>query len=380
MKASLTEFFIKRPTLFWSLMAALLIAGVLSFVQMPKLEDPAIGVKQAMVVVPYPGAMAHEVELQVAQVMEDDLRSMPNVKKITSECTNGMAMITVEFRETVLMDDIEQHFDQLRRKVSASAMKLPQGCCNPIVVDDMMDVYGMFYALTSDGHEYPEMYKYAKKIRRELLSVKGVKRINIYGNRDEVINITISKEKIVRNGIIPTQIMSVLQDATKTVDAGSYQDDGQKIKLRITDRVQDVEDVQNLIIQTLDGKQIRIGDVAEVERKYKEPQQNGFFVNSEPALAICISTENDAVVPDVGKAVEAKLKDIMSDIPAGLDMEKIFFQPDKVNEAISSFMINLIESVLIVVIVLIFTMGLRSGLIIGAGLIITIAGSFPLLL
>lgn len=380
MKIAITEYFIKRPTLFWSLMAALLIAGILSFIQMPKLEDPAIGVKQAMVVVVYPGATAHEVELQVAQVMEDEVRTLPNVKKISTECTNGMAQITVEFRETVLMTEVEQHFDQLRRKVSGAVSKLPQGCYEPIVIDDMMDVYGMFYALTSDGYEYPEMYKYAKMIRRELLSIKGVKRVNIYGNRDEVINITLSKEKIARNGIIPTQIMSVLQDATKTIDAGSHQNGDQKIKLRITDRAQSVEDVQNLIIQTLDGKQMRIGDVADVERAYKDPQENGFFVDGEPALAICISMENDAIVPDVGKAVEARLKEIMPNVPAGLNMEKVFFQPDKVDEAISSFMVNLIESVIIVVIALIFTMGIRSGLIIGAGLILTIAGSFPILL
>lgn len=380
MKITITEYFIKRPTLFWSLMAALLIAGALAFVQMPKLEDPAIGVKQAMVVVPYPGATAHEVELQVAQVMEDELRALPNVKKISTECTGGMAQITVEFQETVLMTEVEQHFDQLRRKVNGAISKLPQGCYDPIVIDDMMDVYGMFYALTSDGYEYPEMYKYAKMIRRELLSIKGVKRVNIYGNRDEVINITLSKEKIARNGIIPTQIMSVLQDATKTVDAGSHQNGDQRIKLRITDRTQSVEDVRNLIIQTLDGKQMRIGDVADVERAYKDPQENGFFVDGEPALAICLSMENDAIVPNVGKAVEARLKEIMPNIPVGLSMDKIFFQPDKVDEAISSFMVNLIESVIIVVIALIFTMGIRSGLIIGAGLVLTIAGSFPILL
>ena len=145
-RAVLTEFFIKRPTLFWSLMAALIIAGILSFVRMPKLEDPAIGVKQAMVVVVYPGATAHEVELQVAQVMEDELRTLPDVKKISSECTPGTAMITVEFRETVLMTQIEQYFDQFRRKVNDVSSKLPRECYTPIVIDDMMDVYGMFYA------------------------------------------------------------------------------------------------------------------------------------------------------------------------------------------------------------------------------------------
>ena len=140
MQIAITEYFMKRPTLFWSLMAALLIAGALAFVQMPKLEDPVVGTKQAMVVIVYPGATAHEVELQAAQVMEDELRTIPNVKKISSECSKGMAQITVEFQETVLMTEIEQHFDQLRRKVSGAVSKLPQDCYEPIVIDDMMDV------------------------------------------------------------------------------------------------------------------------------------------------------------------------------------------------------------------------------------------------
>ena len=121
----LTEFFVKRPTLFWSLMIGILIAGILSFLQMPKLEDPAVSVKQAMVIVPYPGASAHEVELKVAQTLEEELRALPNVKKIKSECQNGMATFTVEFQMTVLQKDLEQHFDLLRRKVNDSHSKLP---------------------------------------------------------------------------------------------------------------------------------------------------------------------------------------------------------------------------------------------------------------
>ena len=175
----ITEFFMRRPVLFWSLMVAILIAGVLSFVQMPKLEDPAVSVKQAMVVVSWPGASAHEVELEVAQLMEDELRALPNVKKVRSECQNSMALFTVEFQMSVLNRDLEQHFDLLRRKVNDAASRLPQGCYEPIVIDDMMDVYGIFYALTADGYDYPEMYRYARYLQRELLDVKGVKRINI---------------------------------------------------------------------------------------------------------------------------------------------------------------------------------------------------------
>lgn len=370
----------KRPTLFWSLMTFILIAGVLAFLQMPKLEDPAVSVKQAMVIVPYPGATAHEVELKVAQTMEDELRALPNVKKIKSECQNGMATITVEFQMTVLQKDLEQHFDLLRRKVNDSRSKLPQDCYDPIVIDDMMDVYGIFYAFTGEGYSYPELYKYAKLIRRELLGVKGVKRILITGNRDEVIQITLSKEKIARNGIIPTQIMMSLQNAGKTVNAGSYQNESDQLPLHVSSAVTDEKDIRNLLIRTPQGKTIRLGDIAQIERTYSEPQRNGFFVDGKPALAICLTMEENAIVPDVGKAVEKRLAEIMPQIPVGMEMEKIFFQPNKVNEAISSFMVNLVESVLIVILILIFTMGFRSGLIIGFGLILTIAVSFPILL
>lgn len=370
----------KRPTLFWSLMTFILIAGVLAFLQMPKLEDPAVSVKQAMVIVPYPGATAHEVELKVAQTMEDELRALPNVKKIKSECQNGMATITVEFQMTVLQKDLEQHFDLLRRKVNDSRSKLPQDCYDPIVIDNMMDVYGIFYAFTGEGYSYPELYKYAKLIRRELLGVKGVKRILITGNRDEVIQITLSKEKIARNGIIPTQIMMSLQNAGKTVNAGSYQNDSDRLPLHVSSAVTDEKDIRNLLIRTPQGKTIRLGDIAQIERTYSEPQRNGFFVDGKPALAICLTMEENAIVPDVGKAVEKRLAEIMPQIPVGMEMEKIFFQPDKVDEAISSFMVNLVESVLIVILILIFTMGFRSGLIIGFGLILTIAVSFPILL
>lgn len=374
------EYFVKRPIIFWSLMVASIVAGVLSFIQMPKLEDPAVSAKQAMVVVPYPGASAHEVELKVAQFMEEELRALPNVKKVKSECQNGMAMFTVEFKMTVLNKDLEQHFDLLRRKVNDASMRLPQECYSPIVIDDMMDVYGIFYSLSAPGYEYSDLYKYAKYLRRELLDVEGVKRIILSGNRDEVINIVLSKEQITRNGIIPTQIMSALQSAGKTVNSGRYQAGDERISVYVDSDVENEEDIRNLLIQTMDGRKLRLGDIAKVERTYSEPQRNGFFVGGEPAMAICIAMESSVIVPDVGKAVDAKLAEAMKTLPIGFKTEKIFFQPDKVDEAISSFMLNLFESVVIVVLVLIFTMGYRSGLIIGFGLILTIAISFPILL
>lgn len=361
-------------------MVGILVAGVIAYVQMPKLEDPVVAVKQATVVVPYPGASAHEIELNVAQLMEDELRALPDVRKVKSECQNGMATISIEFYMTVPLTEIEQHFDLIRRKVNDVSSRLPQGCYSPIVVDDMMDVYGIFYAFKGKGYSYTELEKYAKLIRRELLQVKGVKRINIAGTRSEVINITLPKETVARNGIIPVRIMTALQGAGKTVNAGVNDNGDDRLQIRVSDTMKDEEDVRNLVIGTMDGKQMRLGDIARVERTFSEPQRNGFFVDGEPAIAICLAMETGAIVPDVGKAVDAKLAEVMKRVPVGMETEKIFFQPDKVDEAVESFMWNLVESVAIVIVVLIFAMGFRSGAIIGFGLVLTIAVSFPILL
>jgi multidrug efflux pump subunit AcrB len=370
----------RRPTLFWSLMIGIIVLGIFSFLRMPKLEDPAVAVKQAMVVVPYPGANAYQVELDVAQVVEDELRTLPNIRKIKTECKDDMATFTVEFQMTVLIKDLEQHFDLLRRKVNDVSSKLPQGCYSPIVVDDMMDVYGIFIGLTADGYDYPEMYKYAKYIRRELLDVKGVKRINLAGNRDEVINIILSKDQIARNGIIPTEIMATLQGANKTISAGNLQAGDDRLAIEVDSSIKDESDIADLLIKSANGKRVRLGDIAKIERAYSEPQRNGFFVDGKPAIAICIAMETDAIVPEVGKAIDAKLAEVMKNVPVGFNTEKIFFQPDKVSDAVSSFMWNLLESVIIVIIILIFTMGFRSGVIIGFGLVMTVAVSFPILL
>ena len=377
---TITQFFIKRPVIFWSLMVTILFMGVFSFMKMPKLEDPAVAVKQASVVLVYPGASAHDVELKAVQVLEDELRTLPDVKEITSNCQTGMATVNVKFLAEVKMADMEQHFDFLRRKANDVASTLPSGCYPPIVIDDMLDVYGLFYSLTADGYTPAELERYAKLLRRELLTVPGVKRVNLVGAQKEVINVTLSKDKLARNGLIPTQVMLALQNTGKTVNAGKVESEDDRIQLRVNHELENEHDIADILLSTTGGKQMRLGDIATVERTYAEPQTNGFFVNGSDAIAICITLQDGVVVPDVGKAVDAKLAEVSPRIPAGFKTEKIFFQPDQVDSAISDFMVNLLESVLIVFIVLMFTYGFRGGAIIGTGLVLAIAVSFPILL
>lgn len=375
----LPKFFLQRPTLFWSLMVAILLYGVISYVKMPKLEDPAVPIKQFNVVAMYPGADAHTVELEVALPLEDALRTLPNVKKIKSDVSTGRAVIGVEFIRELPSAEVEQYFDLARRKVGDVAMKLPQGAMQPIVIDDMMDVYGLFYALYGEGYTYKELEKYAKLIRRELLTVKGVKRINIGGAQSEVINIELTPEFLKANGLLPTQLMMALQNTTSPINGGKALSGDQRITLEVTDGAKTVEDIENVLINTPEGKKVRVGDIAKVTREYTEQRRNAVYINEYPALTIAITLEKTAIVPDVGKAVDAKLAEVMKRIPVGMETEKIFFQPDKVDEAMAGFMLNLLESVLIVVVILMLSMGWRSGVIIGFGLVLTVALSFPIL-
>ena len=369
----------QRTTLFWALIVGILAFGVLSYMRMPKLEDPAVPVKQAAVVIVYPGADVHQVELEAALPLEDAIRTLPDVDKIKTECHAGQAMVSVEFVKELPMTQLEQHFDMLRRKVSDLARTLPQGCYEPVVVDDMMDVYGILYAFTGDGYEYREMERYAKMLRRELLTVPGVKRINIGGTMPEVITVEFTPEQLARNGLMPTQLMMALQSAAKTVDAGAVSSAGNRISLNVDQAVVTEEDLGNLLIDTPEGKKVRLADLAEIRRGYATPERNLVYVDGKAALTLAVALESSAIVPEVGAAIDAKVNSMMKRLPVGMELDKIFFQPDKVSDAVQGFMLNLLESVLIVVIVLMFAMGWRSGLIIGFGLVLTVALSFPIL-
>lgn len=375
----ITQFFMQLRTLFWSLMVIILLAGIFYFFRMPKLEDPAVTVKQASVVVVYPGADAEIIERDVVTLLEDQLRTLPEVKKIKSDVSRGQALIGVEFQMNVPLEEIEQYFDQLRRKVSDVEGSLPQGCLPPMVIDDMMDVYGIFYAIIGDGYSTGELEHYAKKIRQEMLTVKGVKRVAIGGVQREVIDITFTPAQIQRNGMLPMLVAQALQSSTAVINAGKLDNGSDRLSVDIAEGALSKEEIANVLLNMPNGKKIRIGDIATVSRHEVEPNSSGFYVDKNTSLTIMAALEKSAVVTDVGAEVDKRIAPILDQMPAGITLEKIFFQPERVDKAISSFMVNLLESVVIVFLVILLAMGWRAGLIIGFGLVLTVALSFPIL-
>lgn len=377
---NLAEYALNNKALVKFFIAVLVIGGVFAFISMSKLEDPEIKVKQAMVVTVYPGASAHQVELEVTDVLEKSIRSMGAIGSIESKSMADLSMITVELESTVGPDELEQKWDILRRKVTNAQAQLPDGARASVVMDDFGDVYGMFYAITTDGIGDEELLDYAQLVKRELQEVEGVRRVEIYGNRTACINIEVLQDKMANLGIHPMEILSTLNSQNKTVYPGYFNSGDQRLRVAINDSYQSVEDIRNLIIQGHENDQLRLRDIASVTEGYEEPSRNEMRYDGKRAFGLAVSMEKGGNIVSLGKKVDEELQQLKeSRIPTGVEFHKVFFQPDRVNDAIGVFMVNLIESVIIVILVLMLTMGFRSGVIIGTGLVIIVLGSFVVL-
>ncbi|MBQ7156817.1 MAG: efflux RND transporter permease subunit [Bacteroidaceae bacterium] len=361
------------------LVLCLVVGGVISYNSMSKLEDPALKVKQAMVVTTYPGASAHQVELEVTDPIEKSIREMSTVNNVQSSSYADLSLITVELQTTVPNDAVEQEWDMLRRKVANAQSKLPSGAMPSVVRDDFGDVYGMFYALKGDGLSDRQLADYAELIKREIIAIEGVSRVEIYGKRSECIDINLREDRMAHLGVMPVEVLQTLTNQNKTSYAG-YRDNGNKrIRVTVNDKFNNVDDISDMLIAGHDDDQLRIKDIADVKKGYEHTTRNEMFHNGERALGISISCLSDYDILKVGDKVEKRIGELQKRMPAGVECEKVFFQPERVSNALNTFLINLLESVLIVIVVLIFFMGFKSGVIIGASLVVIVFGSFLVL-
>ena len=376
---NISKWALNRGVLINAFVAVLIIGGLWAFTQMPKLEDPAVRVKQALVVATYPGASAHQVELELTDPIEKSIRQMPGIDHIESSSYADMTIITVELHPTVKDDELEQQWDLLRRKVENIKPSLPKGSQVMTVADDFGDVYGMFYALTGDGLSDRQLSDYAELIKREVLAIDGVTRVDIYGKRPECININLKEEKMANLGVLPTEVIQTLNGQNATSYAGYYDNGTRRIRVTVDDKFRSVEDIANMLIAGHDDDQLRIRDIADVSKGYEKVTRNAMLRDGERALGISIACSSSHDILKVGDKVEEKLGQLAERMPVGVEYNKVFFQPERVSDSLYTFLINLLESVVIVVVVLIFFMGFKSGVILGMSLAVIVFGSFLVL-
>ncbi|MBE6287870.1 MAG: efflux RND transporter permease subunit [Mediterranea massiliensis] len=373
----ISQWAFRNRNLIYFLIAVLVVGGVLSAWQMSKLEDPEVKVKLAMVVTTYPGASAHQVELEVTDVLEKNIRTMGNIDNIESYSFNDLSLIQVELLSTVSDEHVEQYWDMLRRKVSDARASLPQGVSMPMVKDDFGNVFGMFYVLTADGMDDRERADYAELVKREVNDIEGVDRVDLYGKRQECINISLLQDRMTNLGVKPMEVLATLNGQNQTTYSGYFESGDNRIRVTVNDKFKMVEDIGNMLIQGHDDDQLRLCDIARIEKGYEQPTRNELFFDGARAIGILIAASGQSDIIKVGAEVEQTMQHLQdSRFPVGVEIHKVFNQPERVANSLGTFAINLVESVLIVIVILMLTMGFKSGLIIGYSLIITVLGSF----
>jgi multidrug efflux pump subunit AcrB len=390
---SLVSLAIEKKTVTYFSTFLIVAAGILSYFQLGQLEDPEFTVKTASITTSYPGASPEEVELEVTDLIETKLQEMEEIKNMYSLSRAGQSIIMVDIKDTYWSDRLPQVWDVMRKKIRDIKDNLPPGAGKPQIGDDFGYVFGFLLAMTGEGFSYAEMEKYAKDLRKELILVEGVARVDFWGAQEKRIYLDVSQAQLSTLGLTGETIQSTLQLQNMVVDAGRVDLQTERFRIAPTGAFESPEDIANLTIRPtlLDTIQnlapggtlkpsselIQVRDFATVSRGYIEPPINLMRFNGKPAIGIALAPLPGVNAVQVGRAVDKRLQEVAPDFPVGIEVEKISWQSDMVSESIQSFMINLIEAVLIVLVVLALTMGIRMGLIIGvSGLVFPILATF----
>ncbi|WP_059026536.1 efflux RND transporter permease subunit [Gabonibacter massiliensis] len=368
----LIKYFLQKKSVSVLLLVLVLFGGGVSYLKMGKLEDAPFTIKQALVITPYSGASPSEVQTQVTDVLEEAIQSMGELYYLKTENRAGLSKITVYVKKEIRASEMQQLWDKLRRKVSDVQGKLPVGAGPSVVNDDFGDVLGVFYGLTGSGHSYRELEDQAKWIKNELLKVKDVAKVEIYGVQMPTIEVRISPSVMSQSGITTTDIIHAFEGQNRVVDAGGIESGMNRIRVESTGNFYSLDDIRNLTIVSRSSEHFRLGDIAEISEAYQMPASNIMRINGEPAIGIAVSTVPTGNVVDMAELVKERIDQFSGKLPAGYHLSCIYDQGYESDVANRGFIVNLIVSVLTVVAILLFFIGFKNGILIGSGLVFSI--------
>lgn len=373
---NIAQLFIERRVITLVLTVVMLGAGLVSYQGLSRLEDPEFTIKDALVVTPYPGASAAEVEAEVSDRLEKAVQKMGQLERVVSKSDRGLSTLTVTIKDKYDKSSLPQVWDELRRKVSDAQRELPPGSGSSLVLDDYGDVYGIFIAITGDGYSYAEVKDVVDMLRRELLLVEDVGKIDTFGERTEAIYVELNRDRMSQLGISPDVIINELRQKNLVTDSGRATVGSEFITLNPTGTIKQVKQFESILISSSGSEQIYLDDVATVRRGYVEPQDHMIRYDGMPAIGLGISTVSGGNVVTMGEALRQRVAELKSQMPIGIEPGPVSVQSDAVDTAIKGFVLSLLEAVGIVIVVLLLFMGLRSGMLIGFVLLLTIAGTF----
>ncbi len=381
---NIAEFAIRNKTFFLFISLVLAVSGLFSYFKMGKLEDPEFTIKVAVVVTPYPGASPLQVEQEVSDKIEMAVQKMNRLDYVRTESRAGLSIAHVYLQEGTPSRDVPQEWDHLRRRIHDIQNRLPPGAGPSRIMDDFGEVYGVLIAMTAQGYSYEELKFYADLVQRELLLVDQVARVELLAEQTECVYVDISRARLKEMGIPFGRVLSLFEQQSIVVDAGSADLGRERVRFSLTGEFSSVEDIGNIVLgivvpETGREQTVLLRDVALVEKGLFDPPTSMMRYNGMDALGIAVSTVTGGNVIEMGRGVTEKLHELRDRLPPGVESSYVAFESDQVHQAINSFMINLIQAVAIVSLLLLLFMGIRSGVIIGSGLILTILTTFSLM-
>lgn len=373
---NISQYSTRHPSVILFFLAVMLLGGVYAFEMLGKREDSTFVIKSAIVICPYSGATPEEVESLVSKPLERGLRTLTTVHKITSESHYGYARLVVELHPSTAPERIPQLWDELRRKVNDLRSQLPDGVGDITIIDDFGDVYGLYFALCSDGgFTTKELRNHISDITTRLYAIKGVDKVQISGLPTEEVSVWLSPATLSAFELRPESIARTIQQQNSIVGLGIREAGDVEITLTEGSTYSSIQDIENQLLIAEDGKQYRLGDVARVVREVKTPRSMIVAVDGKEAVAIAVATNPDMDIVKVGNRVDNELKRLSEELPAGLEIVSLYPENIIAAEANNDFIINLLESLLIVVILVMAVMGWREGIIVGSSLLFAIGAT-----
>lgn len=377
---SLPEYSLKNRKVVWFFLFVLLAGGALGFVTLGKKEDSVFVIKSASLVCSYPGATPLEVEQLVTEPIEREVQSMRLVHKITSESYYGLSKVLVELDPATRASEIPQLWDELRRKVLNIQPRLPAGASPVTVADDFGDVYGIYYGLSVDGgFTWAELRDWAQRIKTALVTVDGVQKVSLFGEQTPVVNVYVNLAALANFAIRPETIVATIGQQNTIVNSGEKQAGALQIQILEAGTYKNLDDISNQMLTAASGKQYRLGDIARVERGYADPPQTLMRVDGRRAVGIGISTEAQVDVVKTGEKITRVLDGLTCQMPVGMDLTVLYPENRIARQANATFVLNLAESVAIVILIIMLVMGFRAGVLIGSSLLFSIGGTLLLM-
>ncbi|MBR1421451.1 MAG: efflux RND transporter permease subunit [Selenomonadaceae bacterium] len=372
---NLTELALKNRSLVWYFVVMIFLGGIFFYQKLGRMEDPAFTIRQMVVSCIWAGATTEEMELQVTDKLEKTLQDIPGLDFVKSYSKPGVCVIFVNLRDDFETEKIRSTWRDVRNYCSDIKSELPSNIQGIYFNDRFDDVYGTIYALTGDGFDYEDLRRESENLRRKLLAISSVQRVELIGEQTEKIYVEFERSKLESLGISPTTISNALSAQNSMTPSGKIETESDNVYIRFTGNFEDVDEIRNLPIRA-NGKIFRLEDVAAVERRFIDPPDPKMFFNGEPCVGIAVSMTPGGNILELGESEDRLIAEVQKNLPLGLEIHEVANQPQVVQKSIGEFVRTLFEAIVIVLAVSFLSLGLRTGFVVALCIPLVLAGTF----